>query len=266
MTIFKVSLFVAAASLALPLSSVHAAANASDNAGNYTAGGGYAGLNDGTGFGAYTVSGASSTAGTFLGDSTGNAGGSGGINTNGSAFGVYANSGSQLLVNRSFVADAAGQTFLAVGQSFSLSFDNGYVTNGSTVGFNLLAADGTDRFTFQFLGGTNDYTINTGSGSTAVDTGVGFTGSGLSLVFTQLAGNAFTVAITPSGATTTTLTGTLAASNISQFQVFNNNAGTGSNYDVFFNNPTVVPEPGTVAVVLAGAVGLWMVTRRRRRA
>lgn len=261
------SFAAAAASLALPLSSVHAAALASDNAGNYT--GNYAGANNGSGFGVYSVTGVTANSNTFIGTSTGNGfqGASGGIDTNGNSFGVYANSGNQLLVNRSFIADAAGQTFLGVGQTFSLSFDNGLVNTNSTVGFNLLAADNTDRFTFQFVGGQTDYVYNLGNGVN-VDTGVGFTTNGLSVAFTQGTGNNFTLAITPTGGATTTLNGALlasAATGVSQFQVFDNNAGQGPNYDVFFNSPTVVPEPGTVSAVAMGTLGLWLVTRRRRR-
>ena len=156
---------LAAAILALPLSSLHGAATASDNAGNYNPNANYGGLNNGTGFAAFVVGGAdptNNTANSFLNTSNNNGFGDGNIDTNNLSFGLFANNGSLLTVNRSFLADALGQTALTAGQTFSLSFDNGFVTqnNVSTVGFNLLAADNTDRFTFQFVGGGQDYVYN----------------------------------------------------------------------------------------------------------
>ena len=48
-------------------------------------------------------------------------------------------------------------------------------------------------------------------------------------------------------------------------QVYNANAGSGGNYDVFANNLTVVPEPGAVAFLGAG-LGLPLLGWRRRLA
>ncbi len=256
--------FAAAAAALLPISSLHAAALATDTAGNYN--GTYAGLNSGTGFGAYTVtSNNTGNTGAFLGDSTKNGSGtSGGINdASGTSFALYANSGGQELVNRSFTADASGSSLLAAGQTFSLGFDNGLVNTGSTVGINLFNANNVALFTFEFVGGGNFYSYDTGTG-TQTNTTVGFTDGGLNLSFAQGAGNAFTFTVTPVGGTATTINGTLASSAISQFQVFDNNAGSGPQFDTFFNAPTVVPEPSTWFISLAG-LGLLGAVRRFRR-
>ena len=255
------------AAFALSPVSLHAAANASDNAANYPQAGGYAGLNNGTGFGsAYIVNtnGASTNnAGTFLGTSGANGnGGAGNIDTGGQSFGLYANSGATTLINRSFaVGGPSGNAFLAAGQTFTLRIDNGFVDTGSSVGFNLLNSTGTSRFTFQFVGGNNAYTYNTAG--TDVSTGVGFTADGLTISYTQNAGTGFTLAVTPFGGTTTTIASNVPVADIAQFQVFNANAGSGTSNNAYFNSPTVVPEPTTMVLMAAGATGLVVFRRRR---
>ncbi len=266
------SLIAATAASVLPLASLHAAANATDNANDPAYSGGFDGVNGGTGFGTNTLSNNGTGGfGSFIGSATGNGnGGSGGtIDTNGKSFGLFANSGALIQDTRSFTAGGPnGNTALAVGQTFSLSLDNGFINTGSTVGFNLLNTAGTSQFTFQFLGGNADYTYSIGTGA-QTDTGVGYTDAGLSIAFAKGAGNAFTLTITPQATgVATTITGALAAgATISQFQVFNNNAAgtnTGPNYDLFFNSPTVVPEPGSWAASLAG-IGLLVGVQRLRR-
>ena len=270
------TLFLAASPLA------RAASLASDNAGNttvYTTTGTYNGLNGGTGFGVFSVT-AGANSGAFIGSSTANGGGGGtaanGIDTGGSAFGLFANSGNQVTANRSFtVGGPNSSAILAPTQTFTLRLDNGNVATGTatnglpdSVGFNLLNSGGTDRFTFEFIGGGTNYVFNLGT-STNVDTGIPFTSNGLTLAFTQGAANAFTFTVTPNGGTTTPFTGTLAAADISQFQVFNNNAGSGVGSDAFFNNPAIVPEPSasTLTTALGAlALGLLVWPRLRRSA
>lgn len=244
----------------------HAASLANDNAGNY--GTTYAGQNNGTGFSAFTVTGGSNS-GSFIGTSTGNGtGGSLGIDTAGKSFGLFANSGETATASRSFTAGGpSGAATLDPGQTFTLRLDNGNINTNSSVGFNLLNGAGVDRFTFQFIGGQPDYFYNLGN-SNNIDTGVGFTPNGLTLALMVGVNNAFTFTITPNGGATTTINGTLVDSDITQFQVFNNNAGSGVANDAFFNNPAItgaVPEPSTTLVSAVGALGLGLCVWRVRR-
>lgn len=259
--------------ISTPAVSVFAAAAASDSAATYT--NDYNGGNNGTGFGVFGLTTTGPTAGTFVGDSTANGtGGGAGINTTGKSFGVYAANGttpaSSAVISRSFTAGGPnGTTILGSGQTFSLSLDNGFVNNTTgnvgNVGFNLLNAGGTTRFSFSFTGGAADYFFY--NGTTNIDTGVAYTQNGLAVSFAQGVGTAFTLKITPAGGATTTINSTLAATgDVSQFQVFSTNNGSGSNYDLYFNSPTVtVPEPTTaVTVAMAGLAGVVGFVRRRR--
>ncbi len=237
--------FVVITAVVLPVASLYAAADAADNANNY--GTDYNNQNLGTGFGSVYVltnsSNNSSNGGTFIGNSTANGGGSsGGINTNNKAFGLYANGGALTQVTRAFGAGGSNNSAaLASGQVFSLALDNGYINSGSVIGINLLNASGTAQVTFQFTGGNADYFYRVGTG-TLLDTGIPYTTGGLTLGLAEGNNDAFNLVVT-SGSTTATLSGT-AGSDISQFQVFNNNAGSGANYDLYFNSPMIsdVPE------------------------
>src|SRR4051812_34743929 len=120
-------------SFAVVIATCNAALNASDNAGNY--GGVWAG-NQGTGWGGAWVFTDSANSGHFIGDSTLNAGGSGGINTGGDAWGLFANSGTTAEAIRPFSGA------LSVGQTFSLQIDQGFQQGGSTVGFGLQNSTG----------------------------------------------------------------------------------------------------------------------------
>ena len=258
--------FALGALITTPTISTFAAAAASDNAANY--GTDYNGQNAGTGFGGFGLTTTGTTAGTFVGDSTQNGNfPSGGINTTGKAFGVYAAVGSSAVISRAFTAGGAdGTTILGSGQTFSLSLDNGYVTTNGNVGFNLLNDGGTTRFSLSFTGGSADYFYYNGTAS--VDTGVSYTDGGLAVSFAQGAGNAFTLMLTPAGGTTTTINSTLAAvGDVSHFQVFSTNTGSGQNYDLYFNSVAVsVPEPTTlVTFTLGGLAGLAGLARRRHQ-
>ena len=190
----------------LPLASLHAANNASDNANNstYTATS-YGGLNGGTGFGVNTITtnGVGIT-NAFIGSAAnnGDGGSGGGINTNGRSFALTSGATGRIQDTRSFTAGGPNaSTSLAAGQVFSLGFDNGPV-NGP-VGLNLLDTTGTSQFTFEYAGGGN-YSYGIGSGA-QISTGVAFTLNGLNVSFALGAGNAFALTITPLSGTTTTI-------------------------------------------------------------
>ena len=140
--------------------------------------------------------------------------------------------------------------------------DNGFIQNGGTVGFGLQNNSGVNRFEFYYAaGGANEYTINIGG--TTTGTGIGFTGNGLSLVFTEGSGNAWSLDVTPSGGSASHFSGTLAASDIEQVRVFNANAGSGGNNDAFFNNIQVVPEPVNIALGIFGVLAIGSIGFRR---
>ena len=266
------TLLLAAAVAIPPLASLHAAANASDYANDptYTTTS-YGGLNGGTGFGVNMIStNGTGTTSSFIGNAAnnGDGGSGGGINTGGKSFALSAlGDGSQIRDTRPFTAGGPNaSTALALGQVFSLGFDNG--ANSGSVGFNLLDATGTSEFTFEY-GGGGSYSYRTGTGLQA-STGVPFTLNGLNVSFALGAGNAFALTVTPLGGTATTVNGTLSVgATISQFQMFNNDAADGDggnlhNYDLYFNSPTITtaPEPGTWVATLLGAVLLGGLGRR----
>ena len=271
MNVLSTCKFLAAvASVVLPASSVFAAATASDNAGNYA--GSYDGLNFGSGFGPYSTAGGSGNSGTFLGSSNGN-GGTNGINTAGKSFGLYSSNGAFSRADRFFtIGGANNSNILGLGQTFSLKLDNGSINNGANIGFNLVNSTGVTRLNLNFAGGGSNY-IYTSSVTTSPggNTGVAYTNDGLAITFTQGTANTYTLAVTPTGGATTTLGGTLTASDIAGFQVYNSNAGSGGSYDLFFNSPAVsnvaaVPEPFTSAAtgLLIGGAAFKLARRRRK--
>ena len=149
------------------------------------------GQNGGSGFGPWTleIQGTSSQAGVFIGSSTGNAGGSLGIDTAGVSWGMYANSGQIAEAFRSFTSGS-----MLVGQTFRLSIDTGVIQSGGNEGFFLQGSGGT-RFEFYFLGGQANYTSVDGTGTH--NTGIGFTGNGLNLAFTLTTIDSYSLAVTP---------------------------------------------------------------------
>ena len=219
---------------------------ATDNAGNYSSWAN--GNNLGSGFGAWALSG-SDNSGFFLGDSAQNGAPipSGNINTSGKAWGLFANSGTTASAVRPFTGSA-----LAANEQFLIRMDNGNIQSGGTVGFALQNSSSVNRFEFYFVGGGSDYTIN--FGGMIINTGIGFTDDGISLVFAQGAANAWALDVTPAGGSTSHFSGTLAASDIAQLRLFNANAGNGGANNAFYNDIQVVPEPANVALAIFGGL------------
>lgn len=236
------------------------AALAWDNAAQGAYSDGWAGGdNGGSEFGAWTLSGTGSY-GFFVGTSANNGDGGGNIDTSGKSWGLWANSGGLAQAVRAF------NSVLAVGQTFSIGMDNGWVQDGGSVGFALRNASGQERFRFYFSGGDTVYRIN--DSTTGDSTTIGFTDDGLSIAFTLTAADAYSVAITAGGGSPVTITGTLGASgSIADLRLFNSNAGPNYQRDLFFNSLQVVPEPTHAALgvfgVLFGAAQLWRWARRR---
>ncbi len=170
------------------------------------------------------------------------------ITTNPTSWGMYANTNGGNNVAIAYRAFTGGS--LAVGQTFSIGMDNGYVdADGGAIGFVLRNGNDTsnknngERFEVFFFGGGGDYLIETNAGSPAIDTGIGYTDGGLYIRFTLTGADTFSCTITglASGASSSisgVLGGTLG-SGIDSVALYNQWAGNGQNYDMFFNSMTV---------------------------
>ena len=178
--------------------------------------------NGGFGFGAwqlYTQSTNSSQNGRFIATSTN-------VNIGTPAWGLYANSGNLSEAKR-LLTNA-----LQVGQTIGVKLDNGFINTGSGVGVGLQNANGDTLWQFFFNGGDTNYNI---TGST---TDIGWTGGGIDVQFTLTGPTSYVSRITPNGGATRTNVGHIAAATnqaITVFRAWNFNAGSGSDFDVFFN-------------------------------
>jgi len=204
-----------------------------------------------------------SNSGTLLGDSTSNGNGaSGGINTGGQAWGLYAVNGAVSAAVRPFTGGS-----LTIGQSVTIDFDTGSLDSGNgppSVGIGLQTLDGgtiaTNRIQFLFTSGDASYSMQVGAST--INSGVGFTTGGLHLTFTLTAANTMNLTVGSlngsNGGTNSVFTGLslggVSGSGISQIRLFDSDAGSASNQDVYFNNLAVVPEPSTFALIATGGL------------
>ena len=226
---------------------------AGDNAQNYPTTVGSGVWNDGDNFGfgfepwQFVVTG---SAGMFLGDSTQNGGAglgdafsSGGINSpNNRAWGVFANNGGTADAIRPF------QSALAVGQTFSVDFDNGFIDAGSSDGVILASTTGTVLWEFLFTGGQSAYQIFDSRG--LVNTTLPFTDDGMHIEFLLTSPTSYTFFIQQAAGPAAIISGNLAAAGaIGQFAFFDHNAGFNSSNNVYANSLEIIPEPSTFSLV-----------------
>jgi parallel beta-helix repeat protein len=200
------------------------------------------GDNGGFGMGPWTLNPASNTPqnGFFVGDSTGNNGMGGDSNNDddintapGSrAWGLYANSGQTASAVRSFLAP------FTPGSVFEIFMDNGDVQIGGTVGFALQNSSGQDLLEVYFVGSGTQYAVY---GDTLIPSGVNFTREGVRVVITLTTASTYQATLTRlvDGAGNT-VSGNLRNNPgpISRLRLFNANAGTSPDNDVFFNRIT----------------------------
>jgi hypothetical protein len=236
------------------------------------------GDNGGYGFGAWTLSPDPNTggAGFFTATATqnGNFPSGGAINaSDGDSWGMYANGADSAVAYRPF-------TFgdLKLNDSFHIEMDNGFVDGGGgAAGFILRTGNDTtsknngQRFEFAFFGGGANYLIITNAGDPSIDTGIAYTEAGLKLDFSLLSTNSFSLQIVRiENSQTNIITGSLggtAGALIQSIALYNQHAGGGQNFDVFFNNMQVaeaVPEPSMALLLLLGGTIIYV--RRRQRA
>ena len=167
------------------------------------------------------------------------------VNIGRPAWGLYANSGNLSEAKRVMT------NALAVGQTVTVSMDNGYLDPGAGTGVALQNANGVTLWEFFFNGGDTNYSITGGS------TDVGWTDGGIDVAFTLTAPTTYRALITPYGGNTRTNIGSLISAEdttIALFRAWNFNAGSGSNYDFFFNHLAIsggagVSTSATVTVV-----------------
>jgi predicted alpha/beta superfamily hydrolase len=142
------------------------------------------------------------------------------------SWGLYANS-----TNLSEAKRILTNTML-VGQTLSVSLDNGFIDTGSGVGVAVQNITNGTLWEFFFNGGDQYYNISGGT------TDVGWTSTGIDIEFTLTGPTSYLARITPQGGSQRTISGNLNASadsTITLFRAWNWNAGAGSDYDVFFN-------------------------------
>jgi hypothetical protein len=199
------------------------------------------------------------TAGFFIGDSRAlNAGSGGNINSAGNkSFGLFGGSASSANAVRAF--DSA----LSIGQSFSVdiavNFRNGQkgidLRDGSnTVLFNFNVGDlgAGDAYTVQFATPVSGPIGNTYDANTAFH-----------LTFTQTGASTGNWSIVRSGGIADSASGTYTGvpTNV---KLYVSATDGGSSNDLYANNPTTVPEPGSSALIVASMLGLGWIRRRRR--
>lgn len=231
---------------------------AQDSAQNYDGQTEYAASNGGSGFsGPFTFTGSGSE---FLDNANTNGftGGIGYINSaNGISFGLYG----QETATRQFTLP------LTPGETFSLDFDNGFVSSGQSDTYQLLNSSGASVFTFGFTGGGNSYKAN------GVDTGLGFTSDGLSTSLTITSPTTYSFSVTKLGNNSGSYSGTGTFSGIgpiTAFSVTNPDANGGTGEKLFFNNvsvaaPASAPEPSPMVTLSMGLLGICGLARARRR-
>jgi hypothetical protein len=203
--------------------------NASDRGANAVYGDGWdASDNGGFGFGAwqfFTSSGDPNQNGRFM--ATADA-----VTIGKPAWGLYANSGQLSEAKRALLAP------LTTAQTFSVSFENGFIDTGAGAGVALQNAGGETLWEFFFNGGDTYYSISGGT------TDVGFTDGAIDITFRLTGPTNYLAEITPPLGGTRVLTGNLESntnsSEIALFRAWNNFAGGGSERDVFFNNLALV--------------------------
>ena len=154
---------------------------------------------------------------------------------------------------------------LAIGQTFSVDFDNGWVNTGQTVGIGLQNAAGLNLWEVYFVGGGNVYVNNDAAGP--VNTTVGYGDEGLHVDFTLTGPAAYTMTLTRRDGVNQTIAGGLmnpqGDQNIVQFRAFNSGGPGGDPYNFYVNSLQIIPEPSTFGLVSLGLLGALALRRRK---
>lgn len=149
------------------------------------------------------------------------------------AWGLWANNGGLSEAIRP-LADT-----LHTGDVLRLKFENNWISTGSSVGFGLQNRFGQNLLGLRFVGGGSSYLVD--DNILGRDSGLPWTGGGLDVEFQLLTPTTYKLTV---GATI--INGTLPTSiesYISQLRVWNYNAGTGSEYNLYFTDLQVDGPP-----------------------
>lgn len=251
----------------------------SDNAGNPAYSSGWLnGSNDGTGFGQWSLSNPSSSSYFFVQSSSVGDGSGGAIDTP-SASGAAVSWGmaggkTNQSASRSFLAGPNGNTSLEQGQTFSLNFENNFVATGAYVGYSLDNSVGQSLFSVFFLGGKNDYYVNSSptlAGATDLGgNGGGWTNGGVDTTFTLNSPNSYTFSLVDAGGSSQRLIETGAVSGriagFTAFDIGNVPQFSPNDYYLYLNSVSVTgtptPEPAAFAIFAAASIGLPLLRRR----
>lgn len=241
-----------AAFASIAFSSGAFALTASDSSTNYTTT--FIGLNNGTGFNAWTGSG------------TGNGGNYiGGSGLSASSWAIFSGGGA----GNSYQATRPFSEAMAVGDVFTLQIGYTGVATGGEIGVNLFSG-GNFRLGFKYIGGnaTNSWWLNDGGSDFAV--GIpwagGSPGTTLNYSFTRGTNNTYSINLSQgtNSYVGNNFTGTSGTMSIDSVQFYTQAQGGGENLG--FDNLNVVPEPSTYALLAlsAAAFGAHVIRRRRR--
>lgn len=188
------------------------------------------GINGGFGFGVWTLTGGDN-AGQFIANSIDNTN----LDISSPAFGMYANSGGFAQAVRPL------GTVLGVGDTLQFAFENNWIVNDSSVGFALMNDSDESLFEFYFYGGQGTYRVVDSLGNS--DSGIPYVDSGIDVAFTLTGGTNYSISLGASN-----LVGSLISqtnSEVSKFRFWNYNAGSGGDYNAYFNDLSVLsPNPG----------------------
>ncbi|HDL77467.1 MAG TPA: hypothetical protein ENG36_01710, partial [Lentisphaerae bacterium] len=143
------------------------------------------------------------------------------------AWGLYANQGNLSEAKR-WLAQS-----LDTGATFHVEIDNGYIDSGGSIGIALQNQAGETLWEFYFTGGEQYYTITGGA------TDIGWTPGGLEIEVMLDTPTTYVSRIRPLGGAIRTNRGDLVSHSdmtVRLFRAWNYTAGSGSDYDFFFNN------------------------------
>jgi hypothetical protein len=245
---------LAGLALALGFFTIHSAfaQTAEDDAAQavYT-NGWFNGTNGGSGFGPWVLTNTVNDADDFSGFLILGSGVAA-VDTNGKSFAMYANGDN----TDAALAYRSISNALTVGQVFTLKFANGSVANNGDIGFCLgnsatfppalssltfVTLATSASFMFYFTGGSSDYYVYDGNGTS--DSGVPWTEAGLTLQFALVDSGHYSLTIKSADGSTTLasffdqpLTG---SANLDTFAGFNLQTGSGEND--YFNQFSILP-------------------------
>jgi hypothetical protein len=181
------------------------------------------------------------------------------------SFGMFAGTFNLARATRSFTGGP-----LAVGQTFMIDFDNGFVNLGGSFGIDLLNSGGDTLWQLQYAFGDDFYGYSRGSEPELSATDVSPGTEGLRLAF-ELRGEGFySMSLERrDGVTFDSGPGFLNFNDdaeITQVRIFADGVGSFDTSDLssdfFINSMTVVPEPSTS--LLGALAGIGLLLRRKR--